>query len=393
MDLKQEIKLSDLFGRKSGGGSGEKKPKKSAVKSRAATKHAAVPSELVGLEIGSSQIAAAHISNNGSHKLMKLHREPLPAGIVSGGEVRDPVALGAALSSFFEHRELPKKNVRLGLANTRLGVRLIELAGVEDDAQLSNAIGFRANELLSIPIDEAVMDYRVVGEERDSEGVLNRSVVVAIAYRESLDRYLTATAAAGLNVVGVDLEAFALLRSLTEPRPADVEARSAVIVVCVGHERTTLAVSDGRVCSFARVVDWGGMSLTNVLSRALRVSPAEAETVKRHLSLEPDASPPEGLKEEQVAEAHRAVKSELQSLVRELLSSLRFYQSQPGSLDIGEILVSGGTVSIPGFVAELERELGVKMIVANPLARLDGKVEAPPQLGSFAVAIGLGIED
>jgi len=87
------------------------------------------------------------------------------------------------------------------------------------------------------------------------------------------------------------------------------------------------------------------------------------------------------------------VKSELQSLVRELLSSLRFYQSQPGSLDIGEILVSGGTVSIPGFVAELERELGVKMIVANPLARLDGKVEAPPQLGSFAVAIGLGIED
>ena len=182
MDLKQEIKLSDLFGRKSGGGGGEKKPKKAAVKTRATAKHAHVPSELVGLEIGSSQIAAAHISNNGTHKLMKLHREPLPAGIVSGGEVRDPVALGAALSSFFEHRELPKKNVRLGLANTRLGVRLIELAGVEDDAQLSNAIGFRANELLSIPIDEAVMDYRVVGEERDSEGVLNRSVVVAIAF-------------------------------------------------------------------------------------------------------------------------------------------------------------------------------------------------------------------
>ena len=34
MDLKQEIKLSDLFGRK--GGSDEKKPKKSAAKTRAA---------------------------------------------------------------------------------------------------------------------------------------------------------------------------------------------------------------------------------------------------------------------------------------------------------------------------------------------------------------------
>lgn len=390
MDLKQEIKLSDLFGRKGGG---DKTPTKPAKRRAAAKSTVHVPSELVGLEVGSSQIAAAHISNNGTHKLVKLHREPLPAGIMSGGEVRDPVGLGAALASFFENHELPKKNVRLGLANTRVGVRLIEIAGVDDDGQLANAIGFRANELLSIPIDEAVMDYHVVGEERDDEGVLNRSVVVAIAYRESLDRYLTATDAAGLNVVGVDLEAFALLRALTEPRPADVEPRSAVIVVCVGHERTTLAVSDGRICSFARVIDWGGMSITNVLSRMLRISPAEAETVKRNLSLEQDAPPPEGLSEQQVTEAYRAVKSELQSLVRELLSSLRFYQSQPNSLDIGEILVSGGTVAIPGFVSELERELGVKMVVGDPLARLDGKTEAPPQLGSFAVAIGLGIED
>ncbi len=84
---------------------------------------------------------------------------------------------------------------------------------------------------------------------------------------------------------------------------------------------------------------------------------------------------------------------ELQSLVRELLSSLRFYQSQPGSLDIGEILVSGGTTSIPGLVAELERELGVKMVVGDPLSRVTGPEQTPEQIGSFAVAIGLGIED
>jgi type IV pilus assembly protein PilM len=390
MDLKQEIKLSDLFGRKGGGGA----PKKQrSSKSSSKKKVSSGPSELVGLELGSSQIAAAHVTNNGTKQVVKLQREPLPAGVMSGGEVRDPVALGAALASFFEKYELPKKNIRLGIANTRVGVRLIEIAGVDDDDQLSNAIGFRANELLSVPIDEAVMDFHVVGEERDDEGILNRSVVVAIAYRESLDRYLTATDAAGLSVVGVDLEAFALLRALTEPRPADVEARSALIAVCVGHERTTLAVSDGRICSFARVIDWGGQSVTNVISRALRISPAEAEDVKRGLSLEQDATPAEGVSEEQFTEAIRAVKSELQTLVRELLSSLRFYQSQPGSLDIGEILVSGGTTSIPGFVPELERELGVKMLVGDPLLRVSGPAETPDQLGSFAVAIGLGIED
>jgi type IV pilus assembly protein PilM len=390
MDLKQEIKLSDLFGRKGGGSPKTSKPKTKQSKKKPVT-HG--PKEYVGLELGSSQIAAAHITNNGDKKLHKLHREQLPTGIMSGGEVRDPVALGAALASFFEKYDLPKKNVRLGLANTRVGVRLIEIAGVENEDQLTNAIGFRANELLSIPIDEAVMDYHVVGEERDDEGTVNRSVVVAIAYRESLERYLTATEAAGLSVAAVDLEAFALLRALTEPRPESEPAKSAIVAVCIGHERTTLAVSDGRICSFARVIDWGGFSLTNVLSRALKVSPAEAESAKRAFSLEPDAAPPEGISAEQATEGIRAMSSELQSLVRELLSSLRFYQSQPGSLDIGEILVSGGTTSIPGLVAELERELGVKMIVADPLGRVSGPDQAPEQIGSFAVAIGLGIED
>jgi type IV pilus assembly protein PilM len=391
MDLKQEINLSDLFGRK-GGGSTKQSTPKAAKQSKKKTVSSG-PKEYVGLELGSSQIAAAHITNNGDKKVHKLHREGLPAGIMSGGEVRDPVALGAAVASFFEKYDLPKKHVRLGLANTRVGVRLIEIAGVEDDGQLANAIGFRANELLSIPIDEAVMDFHVVGEQRDDEGTLNRSVVVAIAYRESLDRYLTATDAAGLSVSGVDLEAFALLRALTEPRPDSEPAKAAIVAVCIGHERTTLAVSDGRICSFARVIDWGGASLTNVLSRALRLSPEEAENVKRSLSLEPDAELPEGLEAEQATEAVRAVKSELQSLMRELLSSLRFYQSQPNSLDIGEILVSGGTTSIPGLVSELERELGVKMIVADPLGRVTWSDETPAQIGSFAVAIGLGIED
>ena len=44
-----------------------------------------------------------------------------------------------------------------------------------------------------------------------------------------------------------------------------------------------------------------------------------------------------------------AIGRELQKLARELVASLQFYQSQPGSLAISEILVSGGTSRIPGL--------------------------------------------
>jgi Tfp pilus assembly PilM family ATPase len=93
--------------------------------------------------------------------------------------------------------------------------------------------------------------------------------------------------------------------------------------------------------------------------------------------------------------ALEAARFELQTLVRELLSSLRFYQSQPGSLAIGELLVSGGMAEMPGFAEELEAQLGVRAQLADPLAR----VKLGPALGnltrapSLAVVIGLGIED
>ena len=312
---------------------------------------------------------------------------------MTGGEVRDPIALGVALKEFFDRYNLPRKNVRLGLANSRVGIRQIDVSDVEDETQLPNAISFRAHETLSIPIDESVMDY-AVDETTNEDGSINRSAVVTVAYRESIDRYLTATSTAGLDVIGIDFEAFALLRALAEPAGrTDAPKETAVVAVCVGHERTTLAVSDGNVCSFARVLDWGGENLTNAIARGAKISPVEAEAAKQELSLEPGAEPPAGLSPEATDDAVHAVKIELGVLVRELLSSLRFYQSQPGSLALREILVSGGTTAMTGFATELERELGVQVVEGDPLGRVTSDVDVPGALGSFAVAIGLGIED
>jgi Tfp pilus assembly PilM family ATPase len=85
----------------------------------------------------------------------------------------------------------------------------------------------------------------------------------------------------------------------------------------------------------------------------------------------------------------------IQVFARELVSSLQFYQNQPGSLGIGEIVLSGGTAHLAGLAEELERLIGVRVRVGDPLARMkvSKKVGEPDQIGSLAVAIGLGIED
>ena len=148
------------------------------------------------------------------------------------------------------------------------------------------------------------------------------------------------------------------------------------------------------MCEFTRVLEWGGAKIGAALARALKITPAEAEELKHGLSLEQGHEGVDGL-EERNSEVVDAVRYELQSLVRELLSSLRFYQSQPGSLPIGEILLAGGTSCIPGFAEELARELGIPVRLADPFARVElaAGVERPEQQGALAVAVGLGIED
>jgi type IV pilus assembly protein PilM len=356
--------------------------------------------QLVGLKVGASQLAAARVVNNGFPEVVQIAREPLEPGIVVGGELREPDALALALKEFFRKHKLPMRNVRLGIANNRIGVRTFEIGGIHDPKQLANAIRFRAQETLPIPIEEAVLDHQVLSEAVDPEGTLVRRVLLVVAYRDLIDRYTVACKKAGLGLVGIDLEAFALLRAVSAPDGRgdgnlDAEAPTgAVVAVSIGHQRSTLAVSDGRVCEFTRVLDWGGSALNVAVAHALDVAPSQAAPIKHALSLY-DGPPVEGLSDEQTAKARDAVRAQLQIFARELVSSLHFYQNQPGSLGIGEIVLTGGTTHLPGIEREVERLVGVPVRVADPLERVKvgKKVPSPEQIGSLTIAIGLGIED
>jgi type IV pilus assembly protein PilM len=448
VDLHKELSFSDLI---------PKLPaKKPRPVSEASAKRRPMPPEVVGLKIEAGSLTAAHVLNNGGKKLLRVARAPLPQGVVGGGEVRDPAGLATALNEFFASHDLPRRGVRIGLANSRIGVRVIEITGVSDLAQLENAIGFRAHEILSVPLDEAVLDYHVLGTTVDEEGAVTYGILLVVAYRDSIDRYLAATDAAGLELCGIDLEAFALLRAAAEPPDSDDPDRPAIAVVSIDHDLTTLAISDGSVCRFARVLDWGTANVDAALVRALKVTPEQAVELRRALSAtrgdgapraqaqEPaqaqtraeapaeaesrapvarpeegrpplssdrpsrqlEQVPPLGERQPQVprtaagapptrARVQELVDRELHALLRELQSSFRFYQSQPDARRIGEILVSGPLADLPDFAKVLGGRLGSPVEVADPFARveLEPDVVRPDRAGGLAVAVGLGIED
>jgi type IV pilus assembly protein PilM len=420
MDLKKEIKLSDLFGRKKkeapaaevveAAGEPKKsrfarKPKEPKATKPRKPKRARRPRQmqdvslgrrgkkLVGLKIGASKLAAARVINSGGvSELVQVAQAELEPGIIVGGELREPDALAEALKLFFRKHKLPRQGVRLGIASNRIGVRTFDLPGVEDEKQLDNAVRFRAQEALPIPLEEAVVDYHVLSDIVNDEGVRIRRVLLVVAYRELVDRYVAACRKAGIKLAGIDLEGFAALRALGGD---EAPANAALVVASIGHDRSTLAVSNGSICEFTRVIEWGGQNLNVAIARVLDMAPSEAEPIKHAVSLLEPAEAWEALTGEQAVKVRDAIQNELQVFSRELISSLQFYQGQPGSLGIGEIVLSGGTAQLPGIDAELGRMIGVSVRVGDPLGRVrrGKKVSADQPFGSLAVAIGLGIEE
>ena len=351
--------------------------------------------KIVGLKLGASRLNAACVSVNGSTEVVQLAGAPLPAGLIAGGEVREVEALGEALKDFFTKHKLPKRNVRIGLANNRIGVRTIEIGGIDDPKQLANAVRFRAQEALPIPIDEAVLDFQVLGDGKAADGSPTKRVLLVVAYRDLVAAYTEACRLAGLRLLGVDLEAFALLRALTPTfatEPGGGAERSALVAISIGSERSVLGVSDGYSCEYTRVLDWGGNSLTDTLVRGLELERDQAERIKVELGLQGDRVP-EGVGPEQAVRAREALKTGLQGFGRELVSSLQFYQGQPESLGIRELVLAGGTAQLAGLAAELQQLVGVPVRVGDPLAGVSvgKKIKGSEPSPAFAVPIGLGM--
>lgn len=180
----------------------------------------------VGLDIDGSFLAMAEVSKG---VVSRVANRDLPSGIAPDGEVRDADALASEIKQLFGRGPVTK-DVRLGVANQQIVVRQLELPHIEDAKERDAAVRFQAAEAVPMPLEDAILDHQIV-EQVMVDGVFKDRVVVVAARRSMIERLLEAARKAGLKPQGIDLNAFALVRTLA---PSD------------GHDMETSASSRGR---------------------------------------------------------------------------------------------------------------------------------------------------
>jgi type IV pilus assembly protein PilM len=333
---------------------------------------------VVGLELDPSHVAAAEVSVNGSITVTRGAVAPLRPGIIRDGEVADPQGLTDALKALFAEHDLPRR-VRLGVSNQRIVVRSLDLPPLEDPKALATAVKVEAPDHIPMPMDEAILDFQPLGTVVNPQGQERSRVVVVAVRREMIDRVVGAAKDAGLQIEGIDLSAFAMVRAVGET------GDDAVLYANIAG-LTNVAVANGSGCLFTRASAGGLDAMIHTLSERGGLTIEHSREWLKHVGLARPVDEVEG--DEAIVTATRAVLEEgVQQLADSVRNSLNFYRTQEASERVERGVVTGPVVEIPGFVERLATELRLPLEHAA--------VEVAEEQGSPAlltVAAGLAVE-
>jgi len=367
---------------------------------------------------------------NGSIVVKHAAGAPLPADTVREGEVLDEGVLSETLREVFKDGGLSRR-VRLGVANQRTVLRTLELPPITDRKELDAAVRFQAQDQVPMPLSNAVLDFHPLGIFDTPEGPRQRVVLVA-AQRDMVQRLLAAVRDAGLRPEGVDLSAFALIRSLYRPDP---EHAGRVLYLNVDG-LTNMAIAEGTICRFTRVVGGGIEAMASELAERrsiplvdarvliaavdLTVSPtpepapqvtveaetesvavddAEAPTVVEEGipstitsdPAHPSAVPSEGAPATPDADVRTVLENGIREIAGEVRNSLDFHRSQEGGGEVSLVVLSGSALDLPGFAEALQEQLGVQ--VERESVRLDEQDLGGVSAHRLAIAAGLAVEE
>jgi len=251
-------------------------------------------SAAVGLDIQPGFVGAVQASVNGSILATRVAGLPLPADTVREGEVIDEGALSEVLRELFSGTRLSKR-VRVGVANQRTVMRTLELPPVTDRKELAAAVRFQAQDQVPMPLSNAVLDFHPLGIVETPAGPRQHVVLVA-AQRDMVEHLLAAVRGAGLTPVGIDLAAFAMIRSLYQPQPesdpeSESEPKPAVRVVYLNVDGlTNLAIAEGTTCRFTRVVGGGIEGMAGELAERLGIALTDTRAMLAAVDLSDSAS-------------------------------------------------------------------------------------------------------
>ncbi|HOG12482.1 MAG: type IV pilus assembly protein PilM [Smithellaceae bacterium] len=339
---------------------------------------------LVGLDIGSTSTKLAEIvaTSQGS-TLNRFFQVPMPPGVIVEGILQDPGALSGVIKELFRHSGCKGKGIVTSLSGNSVIIKKVTLAQMEE-TELRELIHDEAGKYLPFDnMDDVNYDFQILGDNEFNPNQMD--VIIVAAKKTDVNGYLDAFAAAGLTVMIMDVDSFAL-ETMYEAN-YDFEENEIIVIVNIGASLTNINVIKGGMSVFTRDFTMAGNAITEALQERFQVTAEEAERMK----VEGTAG------DKEIPDLENVILDAAEPICSEIERSVDYFRSTFGGDEIKQVLLSGGSSRIAGLSDLLSQRLNIGTQLVNPLAKIgynkknidEGKLDSIRTIG--AVAIGLGL--
>jgi len=340
-------------------------------------------------------------------KLVELRPEKGKPQLVTYGytESKSDVLMGDFITNKNITSTLLKEVVNRAKVTTNLALAALPIAAVfssviklsdlvkhdlDNKPKIKSLLAEEVKKILPKPLEEMAFDFNLLPipelDKADHNAKLeNVRFLITASTNEVVNNYVEIFKQAGLHLTNLDIEAFALVRSLIG------NDKSLIMVVDIGENRTTLSIVNQAIPILNRSIQIGGATITKAIADSLKITVSEAENYKLDLGIM--------MTQENMTNFPKPVDDALAPIVTEIKYLLKTYYEQAGRDKIlDKVILTGGSSLLGNFLDKyLARILDIRTYVGDPWARVIYPEELRPILQEigprFAVALGLAMRE
>ncbi len=337
-----------------------------------------VPQSLLGVDLGTTGLKVVELAPEGGRiRLVTYGYADIPfGGDASVLSIDEPKKVADVLRGIMKASGMNATKAVASLPAQHVFHAIISIPAPKTAKEdIRSVVEARAGKLLPLPVEEMIIDSHVIDKELEG----NVRVQITAAPKALVAKYIAIFALAKIELVSLETEVFALMRSLIGKDNAKT------MIVDIGGDRTNILIAERGVPYLTRGIKSGGGAVTQALAAAMSLGLPEAEATKKDLRLgEAGAMPPAIL---------AAIKPLLHEVKYALDVNLQEDAQHPKPVD--KVILTGGSAVLAGMDAAMVSTLNMNVYIGDPWARIATPPESRAvldEVGSrLAVAIGLAM--
>jgi type IV pilus assembly protein PilM len=352
----------------------------------------------IGIELAPERVNIARLRKQGQTlKLEALSSLPVPEGVFVDGQIADPPAMAEIIQQALAESKIKVSKVATAVPGRDSIVRLIPVPAELDEKELREMVlNHEAGLYLPYPREEADVDYQKLGYFVDEDGIEKVQVLLVATRKDITDTYVRTFEQAGLEIDVLEINSFALIRTIRE-QLRQFGPQEAAVLVDIEFDSTEIAIIVNGVPQFSRTVPIGTHQMQMALARAMNLPASRDMELLQGMTI--PSTPMDGGKtgHTSVNPGVAAMMRVLGELTDELRRSIDFYLNQSENLEVAQILLAGPGGGLSQMDEFFTQRLSLPTTQIDPVSALSLEIDEEKfpsvQRAGLGIVLGLGMRE